>query len=219
MQRAMPKYVLSGVPFKSKDAIRKHYQSVRDSHGIHEEVTDAIVLELYQWHPDWQEKTKESSVLWIDWHRHLEFAPTKQIMIKRPGRESLDISYKVALDTFTNSKSRKPEMVLLNEFRRAARCEIDEQINAVSRKGMVVDHVKPATFEVLLRGWVCNSNLKVGEVFITSLDGQVSRWEFTNKEHSRSWQEFHRQNAILEAITKEEHHCRGHIKVDWSGLL
>ena len=215
----MSKYTLAGVSFKSKDAIRKHYQAVRDSRALYDEVDDPVVLELYQWHPDWMEKTKESSVLWIDWHQHLDFAPTKQIMVNRPGKESLDISYKVALDTFSNSKTRLPENVLLNEFRRAARCEINDQINEAGQRGMEVDHVKPQTFEVLLRDWICVNNIKVSDIPSASLDGQLSRWEFANPGHSTSWRHFHRQNARLEAVTKEEHVKRGHIKVDWSGFL
>jgi hypothetical protein len=216
---SMAKYTLAGVAFKSKDAIRKHYQAVRDSHGLYDEIRDPVVLELYKWHPDWEKKTEESSTLWIDWHRHLDFAPTKQIMIKRPGKESLDISYKVALDTFSNSKARLPEKVWLNEFRRAARCEIEDQINEVGRWGMVVDHVKPKTFEVLLRDWIIDNQLKVSDVPIASLDGPVSRWEFASKDHSASWRAFHKENAKLEAITKEEHNTRGHIKVSWDGLV
>ena len=74
-------------------------------------------------------------------------------------------------------------------------------------------------YPVLLRDWICVNNIKVSDIPIASLDGQLSRWEFANPGHSTSWRHFHRQNARLEAVTKEEHVKRGHIKVDWSGFL
>ena len=215
----MAKYVLAGSPFKSKEEICKHYRAVRDSAHLHEEITDPIVIALYQQHPDWDQKTQDSSTLWIDWHQHLDFAPTKQIMIKRPGKESLDISYKVALDTFTKSKNREPQQVLLNEFRRAARCEIEYQIDWVRSPGLVVDHVYPFTFEVLLRNWVKKQGFKVKDIAVRSIDGQKSEWKFADCAHAKSWQNFHEHHAKLEAITKEEHYARKHIKVDWTELI
>jgi hypothetical protein len=216
----MPKYTLAGVGFDRIDDIKAHYRKVKAETPLHAPVTDPVILELYTHHPEWGEKSDDTAGLWTDMHSFGGRKPEKQIMLCRPGRESLDISYLAALKVLSSGGAKPdPSRELLNEFRRAARCEIDDQIEPLRVFGQDVDHVAPLTFEVLLSGWLVSCGLRVSHVQVSSTDGQNSYWWFADEVIARSWREYHRQNAKLEAVPKKENLRRGSVKVDWTPLL
>lgn len=214
----MSKYTLAGIAFESKAAITRHYREVKAATGLHEVVTDPVINALYRHHPEWEQKSQGADALWIDLHRHQNYAPTQQIMLRRPGQASMDISVQEAINGLCGAV-KDPKKELLNEFRRAARCEIDDQVREVRKPGMDVDHVAPLTFEVLLRDWLRISGLRVSDVPVESLHGQQSLHRFAETAHSEAWNAYHRHCAVLEAISKAEHAKRRPVKVDWSDLL
>jgi hypothetical protein len=84
---------------------------------------------------------------------------------------------------------------------------------------MHVDHVYPLTLHALLFDWVTAERLRISQIPVDSDDGtSTSRW-FADRTQAESWQEYHRQNAKLEVVTKKENLSRKKVKLDWTPLL
>lgn len=107
----------------------------------------------------------------------------------------------------------------LDELRIAARQAIYPQIQHLLEPGKQVDHAFPNTFEKLLYDWVVQMETRVSDIRICSNDGTtIKRW-FADPQLQKSWELYHKCNAVLRVLTPEEHAEQPVLRFDWSSLL
>lgn len=109
-----------------------------------------------------------------------------------------------------------PDKKVNSTFRR----EIVDQVLAVKKKAFVnkvtitcpvtntsitwdechIDHEPPATFEVLVDRFLANRNISPEAIQIAKFG--MGRFAFIDRELASAWQHFHKQHAILRAVSK-----------------
>lgn len=99
-------------------------------------------------------------------------------------------------DTFSIYKSGKPRHI-----ENAARYHVEDQIAPLRQSGCDVHHTPE--FSDLLNAWRGEEDIECEEV-----EGHPFWRRFKCSEKAKDWAEYHRRNATLEVITKEEHKRR-----------
>lgn len=216
-------YNLGGVLFRTKADIQLHVRGVRDATPLGQRVEDAAVLALIQLHPEWEAKTDGGGWLGTAMiHRPSKARPTKELAICFTGSSRVvDISWTKLLPLLSKGVSYIHTLDdPLAELRAAARAEIEDQVAPLRRNGYEVDHVYPKTFEALLYVWIVGQGLRVSGVAVAWNDGPLTGCRFADPAQATSWRLYHADNAVLEAVSKEEHTQRTQrSKIDWSPLL
>lgn len=123
---------------------------------------------------------------------------------------NVEVSYRTAIKRFLGLKHTRTRRTWIAA---AARSTIQLQITEFRRRnkvarGMDIDHIG-RDFCELWRDWLCKEGLdesvvkirKVGRVFV--LADSVLR---------KSWREYHRERAVLEPVSKDEHRIRTKVR-------
>lgn len=217
-------YALGGRVFRTKADIQAHVRAVREATPLGERITDPAVLALLALHPDWEEKTAGGG--WIGTamiHHPSQSKPSKQIAVLFTDSDKVvDISWARLIPLLQRGATPhlKSHDCSLQEFRSAARYEIEEQIKPMRRIGYAVDHVYPQTFEYLLYNWVAVNKLRVPDVAIEYAAPPKTHRRFVDRALAHSWQAYHQMYAVLECKRCGEHAaCTQRSNIDWSDLL
>ena len=211
-------YQLGGQSFRTKSLIREHYQAVREQTPEGGVVTDPVVLELFQKHPDWLEKSLDMECITKTWIIHTGAAPSLQFAIRREDGSIMDISYRHVLNRLQKDGTLKPWDDTINEFCRAARQEVNDQIQKHRQPGMHVDHVYPHTFQSLLFDFCRHNWISPWLVAVDSTVGAVVIRKFEDRELAQRWRDYHEANARFEVVTPEENLSRQKITPDWDSI-
>lgn len=212
-------YELAGIHFRTKAFIKKHFQSVRDDAEKGETITDPVVLALLQAHPDWSEKSKNMRRLTKEWIKGSPSAPPSlQIVIENNDDSIMDISYLHALKCLQKDGSTKIIDDTLDEFKKAARREIDYLMSKYRVKGKHVDHKYPLTFEALLANFCHDHRVNPWNVAIEANTGQVVVRAFADRDLAEKWKKYHEQHADLEVVTVKKNLSAPKARVDWTAL-
>lgn len=217
-------YTLGGRVFRTKADIQAHVRAVREATPLGERITDTAVLALLSLHPDWEEKTAGGG--WIGTamiHHPSQAKPSKQIAVLfHDSDKVVDISWARLIPLLQRgiTPHLKSNDCGLQEFRLAARYEIEEQIKSLRSPGYSVDHVYPVTFEHLLYNWTTANKLRVSDVTIEYAAPPKTHRRFADRVLANSWQTYHKMYAVLECKTFKEHTaCTQRSNIDWSDLL
>jgi len=217
-------YILGGRAFRTKADIQAHVRAVRDETPLGQLIRDEAVIALLQLHPEWDEKTEGGGWVGTAMIDHPAKArPTKEIAILFDGTDKVvDISWAKLLP-FLQKGINAPIAAWdsrLSELRLAARQAVEPQVASLRKPGHAVDHVYPNTFEQLLYDWMTLMQLTVNDVPIRDGVGREVARYFASFEQSVSWQTFHKDFAVLETVSHEEHATRTQrAHIDWTPLL
>ena len=152
------------------------------------------------------------------WIYHTGAAPSLQFAIRRGDGSFMDISYRHVLNRLQKDGTLKPWDDTIDEFCRAARWEVNDQLQRHRQPGMHVDHVYPNTFQSLLFdfcrcNWICP-----WLVVVESTVGVVVVRKFRDRELAQRWKDYHEVNARFEVVTPQENLSRQKIMPDWDTL-
>lgn len=215
----MPKYILGGKAFKSKEQIKKYFQKRLNEYKIGtvlEGEPKRIMLDLYKWHPefepDWINENIEFKTGQCDYMpRYNNFRAYNSAINKWQV-----FSYRKCVDR--HNPERNHEINLNSALRRAIRyqifdfvdqkaihtddgrkfyCEIENKL--YPRAELHVDHhFKDMPFETLKKKYMASQQKCYKNYQLISTDSG----HILNDEDMKTWQEFHQQHAKLRMIRK-----------------
>ena len=202
----MAKYTVGGKEFRTKAELKEHARQYLNKGYKGKFIKDPVVEALVKMHPDYAAMSgDEVCRVKVDSPpRYSTFC----FWVVRPGGECDS----AGLDLMLKSLSTKPVALQVNsamkDFRNVMRQLIQPQIDEV-RRGWLgqgacdVDHVAPQTFSSLLFRWLETSGLDGSDVAVERVGPATFR--LLDRTLEESWINFHREHAVLEAVSKEEH--------------
>lgn len=216
-------YQVAGVSFRTKRELVEHFRAVRHRTKFRQEITDPVVLQILRLHPQWESKSRglkyvSTALIKGDPSAGLR----KEIVLLRHEQEPMDISWSKLIPMLQADGTLKhppSDLRCLDELRIAARQAIYPQLQHLLEPNKHVDHVYPNTFEKLLYDWVSRSGLRVRDIGICSNDGTTIRRWFADAQLQKSWELYHKCNAVLRVLTPKEHAKQPVLCFDWSPLL
>ena len=205
----MAGYILGGVAFKTKAAIKEYAQQYLNKQYSGKFIDDAVILDLVRFHPDYAEMSGDElcKVRVASPPKFKTFC----FWVVRPNGESDSAGLKYMLQGLNSKPAAIRVNAVLADLRNAMRQAVQPQIDEVRRtwegKGPCeVDHVFPRTFSTLLLQWLQQMEIDGSTVSVERVGPATFR--LLERSMEDSWVAFHRENAVLEAIPKEEHAVR-----------
>ena len=169
---------------------------------------DNTVLELLTHHQNWERKAKGGVVSVRKIHVYKSFALE---LVLGDGTES--ISWPFAVQSYMRKIKGKPELKFEDRLPTfiafAARASIRDQVSAArfaiggyTGDGKDIDHTNEGGFSSILAQFIAKE--KPGT--LRPCKPQCSQyWGFTDAEATKRWQEYHREKATYQLISKAEH--------------
>jgi len=216
-------YQLGGQTFRSKDKVKKHIQSVVNSHQIGDTVTDAVLTDLLLLHPDWDQKSQGMKRLYLG-RIYVEHARVYSIniLIERDDYPNgMDISWNYCIRDCLNRNPLNSDLLLndhIYNVKAAARGAILDQIEPYRFNGLHVDHCYPRTFARLLYLFLKTHKLKFLDIKVKSIDGANGGVRWADFEIVKQWQSFHLRFARLRVLTLQENQAQKNYPINWSNL-
>ena len=170
---------------------------------------DNTVLELLTHHQNWEHKAKGGVVAVRKIHVYKSFA--LELVLSSGAIES--ISWPFAVQSYMREIKGKPALSFENKLPTfiafAARASIRDQVSAArfaiggyTGDGKDIDHTNEGGFSSILAQFIAKE--KPGT--LRPCKPQCSQyWGFTDAEATKRWQEYHREKATYQLISKAEH--------------
>jgi hypothetical protein len=225
----MPKaklWLINDVPY-TKEHILERLQEIEASHQDREPIEDldahAFLLGFFRLHPGWHDRVglNEEEFLYFYVARPPDRTKFKCFFVKRRTKPDVDIS---------RHRVFQPKTKLQRVFDALGE-EIAEQktkfltdlmgdglphydpysAQQLTWQNIDVHHRDPKTFIRLAQAWETASGVKLEEL-TTREDG--TRELLADRGWAKSWQDYHREHADLQALTKESHRRRAWLKRD-----
>jgi len=219
-------YLLGGITFTNKTAIKKHIQQLVAKYGVGQHLGDedsTFVRDLLEWHPSASQKI-DCGIHHFEIHIPKPWN-TKGLLLVRTDGTSTDFSYNVCLNpNLANqrvefkSAARRAIWPQVAEYKsnyfagtEYAICELTgEQIHWDEAH---VDHY-PMPFADLLDKYVAKSGIDPDKVTFLDGDNQVSS-QFADPRLEKDWADWHQLHARLRVIRSSENINLGR-HTEWS---
>lgn len=211
----MIKYIISGITFTSKDAIKKHVQAIIARHKINDtlEGTDLeFMLALFRQHSNAEQKFGVGiRKIYITNNQY----KTKALEISRIDGSWTDISWVHCI----TPRTKKQEVT--SAFRRAVADQVIEFKEAtfntnkplicpldgtpITKKTAHIDHADPYPFDMLVKLFCENEGINLLDIEIGGHE-DTEQDRFIKDEALRQlWWVFHKKHAILRAVNRRPH--------------
>ena len=199
--------------FSSRAAAKKFVRSIVESYPDHEKISDfehdAFLRDLIQLHPDAVEKIG-AGIDFFTIKRDDKTGKTRHFLITRIDGSPADFSWHSCIDgrNWRRETIQTLRDAIANDivaFRNKTfdlgnvRCPVTGE--SLSIKTADIDHAPPLTFDRLVGEWLSLRGIKLEDIKLgPSRDLQVV-YEFADQELRASWQAFHRDRAVLRALS------------------
>jgi hypothetical protein len=191
--------------FQTKEEVRDFFKAIKDDNK-NKQITDF---------------TRDAVLSLFQYHQNLIIVPDMIIEVKMHAEDAnycfhfngIDYSYVVPIKTLGHQEDSVRKMKYdIQKFIKTARHMINSQIPETV-PGHEHDHV--IFFVHLLYDWFSGTSCKISEL---SYEGSGSNVRFQDEDLSKSWEDYHRTNAILRCIPKEENSKRQPAPIEWYDL-
>lgn len=190
------KFIIAGEGFATKKAVTERVRGILNGGDIGRvgAADERFLKSFFSLHPNPDKRTDQIIEVWI---RKNPGGSGNGFVIVRHDGSYTDISYQKPLRELTGLDSHRSDVLL------AMREAVDPQIVEfrlshgllVVGDDMVVDHEYPRTFDALVKSFLYERGVKFSDVHLYSSDGVLGRE--LSPGFKESWQEFHRENAVL----------------------
>jgi hypothetical protein len=200
--------------FPSRAAAKNFVRSIVASYADHERISsvghDAFLRALIHLHPEASEKIG-SGIAYFTIKHDDKTGKTRHFPITRVDGSFADFSWHCCIDgrdwrreTLQTLRDAISDQVIA--FRNAAfdsgkvRCPVTDELLSIQNAD--IDHAPPLTFMCLVEKWLAFRRISLRDVKLgPSRDLQVI-YEFADLQLRDSWRAFHRQQAVLRALSK-----------------
>lgn len=204
----MPPYELGGTNFRTKGDAVEYVRDVLRGAALHATVDDPLIYALLDRHPE-RERKLDGGV------ERIEVRPNEWgdrcFTIVRPSGEAVAFSFRECFKPSTDAQNAKAALRVeiadqVDAYRNARPlvCELTGQALILAKgfpHSAEVDHVPPATFDALAEEWAAS----VGDWAAVEHHAVSQRRYLVLDEQRASWQEFHRERAVLRLLSAAAH--------------
>ena len=222
-------YQIGDEEFATKGAITERCRQIMraSGHSVADEDV-AFLLQLFQHHEQWAEKSK-GGVEGVIVYQTPHGTPCFHLVCGDGRTEDISFPHAIKCVPTNKSASRLPQSLL--DFKAAARETIKAQTRAFRDRelpragacpitGVIltatnahVDHVAPLTFDRLLLDFTVENNVDPSLVHVGSRGGTVAF--FTDEALAETWADFHQQRAELRMISQRGNLTLPKPRIDW----
>lgn len=205
--------VIGGQVFRTKGEAKKFFGGIRDRYPDGAPLgpeDDALLRELLACHPEAADKTG-TGVAHFTVETDFHYGRTRHFTVHRVDGSSTDFSYYACINGRNERADRlgalrhamQDQIVAFRERAFATGQPVVCPLRgvAITREAYHVDHTPPASFDVLVQGWLRSQGLELAAVSITPPGDNQIVAAMTEATQAASWREHHRQHARLRLLS------------------
>jgi hypothetical protein len=216
------KYVLAGVPYRTKADVTQRCRDILNATPNNSAVTSddfAFLMDLFSHHTEWDMKRGPGIAAIIP--GDVAYG-CRGFWLHRVDGEVIDISLHHAIKHLPTQRRKALMPQPLIDFKKGARQAIREQVEAFRKSQEAisgdqpshVDHVYPRTFDALLFGFCLETKINPLQVVV---DEQSAGIHYIRDDAIRNdWQAYHLHYAILSLVAMIDNLKAPKSKIDWA---